>query len=378
MKFLVKKKIILPSLIKLNRYVTNRFKIPIYSNVMILLNKRLLILTVTDLDMEINSNIFLSDIKIIKCGSITVNISKLCDLFNTFNDKDDILIDLINNRLKISCITNTIFLSTLSSSQFPILNKKIFYEHKFSVSFYLLNEIIDSVFFSIGNQDIRYYLNGVLLEYVNGKIFWVSTDGYRMSIYQIDISNYKKINFKNFFSVILSRKLILELSKFSKINLEDFFFFYIYINNIKIKFNNFIIYSKLINGIFPNYEDILISTNINYEYVNLNILEFKNSLMRCLIITNSVNNYVTFIFHNNYLKIISKNINNDQIEEKLIINYFKKKIEISFNIKYILDIINSMNKCDIIRFYFKDSTSIVKINNINRDYINHMIMPIKL
>ncbi len=376
MKFIINREEILKPLSKLNNHLSNNLKELILSNVLIRLNFNLLILIVTDLDIEIRFYLKLLKKNVFKNGITTVSIRKLYDLFRNFPEKSEITINLLKNKLKISCFQSISLFSTLPESNFPIFTKNLLFNYKFQISFVLLKKIMESIYFSIGNQDIRFYLNGVLIEFKENKLFFVSTDGYRMSICKVSQKKFI-LNKKQDFYFVISRKLSLEILNFlSSFNYEKNIFFELNNKIIKIYLNNFIIYSKLMDGTFPDYKSILISTK-DYKFVNLNVLDLKNCLLRTLVISSLSFNYVTFFFQKNLLEIFSVNSNNDEIKEKLLIDYKFADFKVSFNVKYILDVLNSIKNSYQIRFYFKDNISVIKINSYEDSFINYMIMPIK-
>ncbi len=380
MKFIIKKKKFIKLLSKFNSFISVNSKNPILSNILLLLNKNYLYLTITNLDIEIGYSIFIPNINIFETGDITVNIRKLYDICKTFNKDSNLLFKSYNNKIKITCLNSVLSLSVLPSKDFPILNKDQFnFKYKFIIFSYLFKDIVNSIYFSIGNNDIHCYLNGMLIEYIKDIFYFVTTDSYRLSVYKV-YNNSSIINFnKNNFYFILSRKLVIELYKLlDLINKNEKIILEIDKNIIKICFENFIIYSNLIDGEFPNYKQILNLINCNYNYVDLNIFNFKNALLRSSIISSYSFNYVTLTFKKNILKIYSNNTFSDEIKDIIDINYNGKKFKVNLNVKFILDILNVIKNSLNIRFYFKSSNSIIKIDDIENKHIIYMIMPIKL
>ncbi len=377
MKFIVEKEKVIKQLSKLSNYLSSSVKNPILSNILLFINLKTLFFVVTDLNIEIKFSINLIKKDILKSGSITVNAVKLYEICNSFPKNSKLIISLKKKKLRISYLNSNVFLSTISSKHFPFIIKKFKYKYKFLVSSCLLKEIISSIYFAIGSQDIYYYLNGILIEYKNNNFYFVATDGHRMSVYKL-ISNFSfLLNKKNNFSVIISRKFIFELLKIlTSISIENDVLFKISDYSIKLYFGGFIMYSRLINGSFPDYKNIYLFKN--YECIVLDVFDFKNALLRSSIINDFLYNYVTFYIKKNILCVFSVNNNNDEIKESLFIDYHGLELEISFNVKYLLDILNSIKKSSKINFYFKNSYSIVKINSVDNIYIDHMIMPIKI
>ncbi len=376
MYFRIEKKKIINLLSKFNSYISKSKNNSILSNILLILYKKKLKFIVTSLDIEINAYIFLNDDNFnYISGSVTVNLNKLYELCRNFSNNENIYFLLSKNRLKIFCLNSLVYLSILPVNDFPIFKKDTFLDKSISIFGFVLKKIISLIYFSIGDQDIFFYLNGMLIEYKKNNIYFVTTDSYRISFYNLkDNFIYNK---DDSFSFILSRKLVLILLKlFNDIN-DDNIFLNWNNNIIKITFSNFIIYSSLIDGSFPDYKNIILSTK-DYKYIDIDILEFKNCLMRVSVISGALFSYVTFLFKKNFLYMISNDSNNNEIKEKIFINYFGENLEISFNIKYILDIIKSINKDKKLRFFFKNSDSIAKIISLSNKFAIYMLMPIKL
>ncbi len=378
MKFVIERDKLVKLLSKLISCVSINNKNLILSNVLLFVKNKKLFFTVTNLDIEVNYSLCLSYKNIFKEGGITVNIKKLYDLCKTFSSRSLLYFKNYKNVIKIYNNESILYLSTLSIIDFPILNKDQFnFSYNFTISSILLKDIFNSIYFSIGNNDVHYYLNGILIEYYNNYYYFVTTDSYRISIYKL-FNNFCINNKNSNFFFILSKKLVFELCKFfsfikddKKVNIN------FNKNIVKICFDNFIIYSNLIDGIFPDYRSILNCTK-NYNCVKINVSKFKDSLLRSFIISSYSFNFVTLTFNKNILYIYSNNNFNDELKEKIIIDYLGNKLKINLNVKFILDILNVINNSSYIRFFFKDCNSIVKIDSSKSNYIVYMLMPIKL
>ncbi len=381
MKFIIKKKKLIKFLSKFNSCVSINPKNPILSNILLSLNKNFLFLMVTNLDIEIGYSLFLPSENILDVGDITVNIRKLYDICKTFPENSNLLFKSYNNKIKIFCLNSVLSLSILPSYDFPIINKNQFnFKYKFIIYSYLFKDIISSIYFSIGNNDIHCYLNGMLIEYIDNIFYFVTTDSYRLSIYKIYDNNDLIVKYtKSKFNFILPRKLVIELYKLLDLIKDNKKIIFEIDNNIvKINFDNFIIYSSLIDGDFPDYKNVLDLTYNCYNYIDLNIKDFKNSLLRSSIISSYSFNYVTLTFKKDLLKIYSNNTFSDEIKDIIYINNNNDFFKINLNVKFILDILNVIKDSSKIRFYFKNSNSIIKIDDIKNKYIIYMIMPIKL
>ncbi len=377
MKFYIKKERVFKLLSKLNSYVGSSLKNPVINNIYLKLKDNVLYLIVTNLEVEIRYHLNIYKKDIFKNGILTVNIRKLYELFRTYSNKENILFDFYGNRLKIVYLKSISYLSTIDYKKFPVFNKNFLFKFEFCVSNIILKKIIKLIYFSVGDQNVYHYLNGVFIEFINNNFFFVTTDGYRISIYNLPIK-YVGLNIKKNFFFIISYKLIMELFK-----LLDFFdkkdvVFQVNENMIKIIYGEFIIYSSLINGNFPDYKNI-ISVVKFYKFIDIDIINLKNVLLRSSAISGCCLNHITFCFKNELLLVYSSDLNNNEVKEEIIVdNVNNLSLKISFNIKYILDIINSIEDSNKIRFFFKDYNSIIKIIDLNNKYIKYMIMPVVL
>ncbi len=376
MKFIIKRDTLLEPLRQLNQYSPNLSKNLILFNILLILHNGLLTLVVTNLDVEIMYEIKLSTKYIYQDGSITVNVRKLYELCRSFANKSKIFLYYKNNRLLITCANNISFFSVLSPKDFPLFQKFVTYHHQFIINSNLLKNIIVSIYLSMSKDNISYYLNGISIKYIGDFFFFIATDGHRMSFYKLLLMD---VNIKNkdiFFSIIVSRKLIIELLKIINYYNDISVVFEIYHDKIKICFDKYTIYSKLIKGDYPDHTSSVLSSK--YVFFDLDIVILKQALLRMSIITSILFNYVKFRITKNILYLSINSVDNDEIKEKINILYNKSEIIICLNIQYLLDIVNIIKYSTIIRMYVKDNFSVVHIYDLNNPYLYNIIMPLQL
>ncbi|CAL1328964.1 Beta sliding clamp [isoform beta*] [Candidatus Providencia siddallii] len=229
--------------------------------------------------------------------------------------------------------------------------------------------LIETTKFSMAQQDIRYYLNGILFEIKEKTIRSVSTDGHRLSICSVKINELLPHHF-----MILPRKGVIELLRLLD-NSETLIELQIGNNNIRIILNNIIFTSKLIDGNFPNYKQILYK---NYKKTLEAPCELlKQAFLRTAILSNKKLLVTKLFFSKNQLKITSNNIEQEIAEEIIDIIYNDVDTEIHLNINYILDILNTI-KSKKIQFLFNDAYSSVLIKNPENNNLIYIVMPIRL
>ncbi|QJC29724.1 DNA polymerase III subunit beta [Enterobacteriaceae endosymbiont of Plateumaris pusilla] len=372
MKYLVinREKLILP-LKNIISIIHNRPIIPIINNILIEVNNNNIIFKSTNLEIEITT--ILENIENKYCFSITIAGKKFYNICKSFpiNSNINILIN-DNNQIIISFKKCKFIMSTLPSINFPTIE---YWESK--LEFFLTNKIlkmlIDATYFSIANQDVRPYLNGILLKIKNNILNMVSTDGHRLSVCNIVI-NEILINY----SVIIPKKSILELLRLLK-NTNDIIKIKINNNNISFNLKNLKFTSKLIESSFPEYTKII--PQIFYKIIKINRINLKNALLSISILVDERIKGVTLIFNKKYLRILGRNIDNEQAEDVLNIeekyNNTKDNIEISLNIEYLIDVLNTL-KNKYIKISLIDSISSIKIEDIIENNKIYLIMPMRI
>ncbi|QJC29277.1 DNA polymerase III subunit beta [Enterobacteriaceae endosymbiont of Plateumaris rustica] len=351
--------------------INNKPIIPIINNILIEIKNNNIIFKSTNLEIEIIT--FLKNIKSTHNFSITISGKKFYDICKSFPIKSNINISINNNnQIIISSKKCKFIMSTLPSINFPIIEY-----WKSQLKFFLTNKIlkmlIDATYFSIANQDVRQYLNGVLFQIKNNILNMVSTDGHRLSICNILI-NEILINY----SVIIPKKSIIELLRLLN-NTNDIVIIKINNNNISFTLKNLKFTSKLIENSFPEYTKII--PQIFYKIIKIDRINLKNALTRISILVNERTKGVTLLFNKKYLKILGSNIDNEQAEDILSIeekyNDIKYNIEISLNIQYLIDVLNTL-KNKYIKISLIDSFSSIKIEDFIENNKIYLIMPMRI
>lgn len=368
MKFIIQRDDLLKKLQSIIHLITARPVMPILSNILLEIRDKenLLKIIGTNLEIEIITTVNL--IKKYYFGTTTIPAKKFFNICRSLPEKSNILISLKSGKLVILCKSSKFILSTLPVEDFPHA------QHcKNKINFLVPQEIIRNLFgatyFAMANQDVRHYLNGILLENKGNKIRAVASDGYRLSIYFILIN--KKLPS---YSIIIPRNSIIELMRLLKKNNENINI-QIGFNNIRISTKKFTFISKLIDGDFPDYELFFNKKYSNFFVINK--LDLKNSLLRVAILSNEQFNCVNFIIYKNKLKINSNNLFQETAEETIEIIYNGPNIEICFNIKYLLDILKNIKSQDI-NFLFNDADSNVQIENEDIKNIKYILMPVRI
>ncbi|MFI4847324.1 MAG: DNA polymerase III subunit beta [Candidatus Makana argininalis] len=366
MKFIVERSTLLKPLQQVIKPLNNKTKLPILNNILLKVEKHYLILTGTDLDIEISATVHLKKVYII--GSITVPALKFFDIFKKLPHKSEVKIKIKKDLLKIKYKKIIYYLSTIPSDNFPIIN---FFKSNVEFNLYQssFKKLIESINFSMANQDVRYYLNGMLFETKNNYFNMVATDGHRLSLSSLLIK--KKIPFN---SSIIPRKGIIILYRLLDNN-EILLNIKIGDNHILIKRENYTFISKILDGKFPNYKEVIPKNSDKEIIVNNKLLQ--QALSRASIISNEKFNIVNFLFKKNKLKINASNTYKEKSEEIIKVIYNGNNIKVNFNVNYILDVLYAL-KCEFIKIFLTDEKSCIKIESNLSSSCCYVIMPVIL
>lgn len=367
MNFLIERDLLYQYLQKIVSIISNRPRLPILTHILLNINKKYLIITATNLELEIVARILLD--KIYPSVSITIPGRKFFDICRNLPKYSRILITLKNNKIFINTDGSSFSLSTIVASDFP--KTKVWKgESYITISQFIFKKMIDLTQFSMAYQDVRYYLNGTLFESKKNTIRMIASDGYRLAMTEVTVNLLLPS-----VSVIIPRRGVIEFSKLLNNN-QDIVNIQIYDNCFCIKIGDYTCNSKLIDAVFPNYLSVF--PEKPYNVFEIERIMLKQALKRVSILSNVKLRIVNLYLTSNQLKITSSNFDQETAEEILKISYSNKNMQIAFNIDYLLDIINVIDT-QIIKFSLTNTISSVQIEGIPKCYgATYILMPIRI
>lgn len=367
MKFTISRENFLQPLQLVSGAVERRHTLPILSNVLIKVSDNSLWLTGTDLEVELISNVTLSGE--FEEGEITVPAKKLFDICRGLSEESEIQFQVDNNKAIIRSGRSRYSLSTLSASDYPNLEDWEG-EVEFELSRSNLKHLIDSTNFSMAQQDVRYYLNGMSLETEDNIIRTVATDGHRLALCRMEYSAATLPSRQ----VIIPRKGVMEISrlieaddKLLKVQLGS--------NHIRIFSTDFIFTSKLVDGRFPDYRRVLPKDGDKVIEASKDLL--KNAFSRAAILSNEKFRGVRLNLSSGELKITANNPEQEEAEEIVDIDYQGEDLEIGFNVAYLIDVFNALGS-ENVKLSLSDSNSSALIEDAADDSALYVIMPMRL
>lgn len=357
---------ILQPLQTVSSVVERRQTLPVLSNVLLSVKDGKLTLTGTDLEVEMVAHV---NIEHEGDGEITLPARKFVDICRALpeNAKLDIKID--EDKALIRSGRSRFTLSTLSATEFPNIDP-IESPFEFSLTQQNLKKLIEQTQFCMAQQDVRYYLNGLMFELSKDKLKAVATDGHRLALCEIE----SNIAISESRQVIVPRKGITELARLlddsdstARIQLGE--------NHIRIDLPTISFTSKLIDGKFPDYQQVIPANNDKTVECNREILH--QAFHRASVLSNEKYRGMRVNLSSNLLKATVHNPEQEEAEEEVEVNYNGPDFEIGFNVSYFLDALSAV-KSENVTILLTDSNHSCLVHGSDDDNSRYVIMPMRL
>lgn len=367
MKFRITREKILKPLQHLAGVVERRQTLPVLANVLVVLDGDKLAITGTDTEVQLVANLMLD--QQYSGGQTTIPAKKLLDIVKSLPEGSVIDFESEENRVLIKCGRSKFSLATLPAVEFPNLDDKQS-AVQFSIRQGYLKELIDKTSFAMAQQDVRFYLNGMLLEVSQNRLRAVATDGHRLALGNREIL----FDSQSGTSAIVPRKGITELARlFSdedsdvSISLSG--------NHIRAETEDFRFTSKLIDAKYPDYERVL------PKHGDKTIIADRDSLKQCFsrvsILSNEKYRGVRIRFESGSLTAAANNPEQEEAEESIQVDYDGATLEIGFNVNYLLDVL-SVVKSESVSINLMDTNSSALIKETVDDSTLYVVMPMRL
>lgn len=349
--------------------VERRPTLPILGNVLLKVKDGALWLTGTDLEVELISSIKLEGSGLVEEGDITVPAKKFVDIVRGLPEGCDIAFSVEGSKVLLKAGRGRYTLSTLSAADYPNLEDWQG-DVEFEISSRDMKRLIDSTQFSMAQQDVRYYLNGMSLETDGDVVRTVATDGHRLALCRFSFAG-ANLPARQ---VIIPRKGVLEIGRL--INDEDKRVkVQLGSNHIRLFSSDFIFTSKLVDGRFPDYRRVLPKDGNKLVVAEKSVV--KEAFSRAAILSNEKFRGVRLNLVTNELKITANNPEQEEAEEIVDVEYVGDALEIGFNVAYLLDVLNAISS-DKVKVSLSDSNSSALIEGAADDNALYVIMPMRL
>ena len=367
MKFTISRDALLKPLNLVAGVVERRQTLPILANVLMVLEGDRLSLTGTDLEVELVGRVQLAGAG--DSGEVTVPARKLVDICKSLPDGSDIQFAVQDSKVTVKSGRSRFTLSTLPSREFPNVEDSLG-THQFKIKQGQLKRLIDRTAFAMAQQDVRYYLNGMLWELSGGRLKVVATDGHRLALCTLP----EKLNAEGDTQVILPRKGVLELAR---LLLDEAAEVVIVIgrNHIRATTNDFTFTSKLVDGKFPDYQRVL--PRSPNKIVVGSRLELRQAFTRTAILSNEKYRGVRLKLTDNSLDIVANNPEQEEAEEAVPVQYEGDSLEIGFNVSYLLDVLGVLSGEEV-KLSLSDPNSSALLEESEEGDSLYVVMPMRL
>ena len=348
--------------------VEKRHTLPILSNVLIEKEGDRLTLLATDIDIQIRASSLLTDAG----GSdttLTVGARKLQDILRALSDSSPVSLALDDARLTVKAGKSRFQLQTLPADAYPRLTAPEGDAVRFSLPQRVFRQQLAQVAYAMAQQDIRYYLNGLLLVASGKQLRMVATDGHRLaycaSELEVELPHTE---------VILPRKTVLELNR-QLADSDDTLEVVLAGNQSVFRFGAIEFISKLVDGKFPDYERVI--PHNHPKVLLLDRQPLLAALQRAAILTNDKFRGVRLVLAPGSLTIVSTNAEQEEAREELDIDYQGDTVDIGFNVTYLLDVLGNAHG-DQVEWRLNDGNSSMLVTLPGNEQFKYVVMPMRI
>ncbi|MEK9785983.1 MAG: DNA polymerase III subunit beta [Gammaproteobacteria bacterium] len=366
MKFQIEREILLAPLTVVTSVVERRQTLPILANVYMRLEGKRLTLVGTDLEVEISIE---AEALSGEDGECTVTARKLLDICRALPETATVTFEADSDKAKLKSGKSRFTLQALPAKDFPRLETGS-WEERFKLSRIELKGLFDRTSFSMAQQDVRYFLNGVLMELDGSTITTVATDGHRLARSQASLSAPVGAHRQ----VIIPRKAVAELGRFLSEGADD----------VKVELNNnhvridrpgATLISKLIDGKFPDYKAVMA------QVLNQKLLadrqQLHEVLARTAVLTNEKYRGIRLEVSAGSLKVSAHNPEHEEATDEIPVEYSGPDVEIGFNVTYLMDALKALSGKQV-EAELQDANTGCMLHEPDQDDTLYLIMPIRL
>jgi len=346
--------------------VERRHTLPILANVLLEQKDAKVFVTATDLEMQITA---VADLAGKEGQSTTVAARKLQDLLRALPDGSTVSIDASGSKMTVRAGRSRFNLQTMPAADYPRISLGSDKLQTLSLPQKDLRALFRLAEFAMAQQDIRYYLNGMLLVIDQASLQAVATDGHRLSWASLDVPG----SFTRQ-EVILPRKTVLELGKLLA-DTEEPVTIDILANQVRFRFANVELVSKVVDGKFPDYNRVIPTGH--GKLIELSRTELLSALQRAAILSNEKFRGVRLVLSPGQLRIICTNAEQEEAEEELEVPYQGEALDIGFNITYLVDVLGNLAS-ENVQLAFGDANSSALVTMPGRDDYKYVVMPMRI
>ncbi len=364
MKFSIERERLLKPMQQIVGAVERRQTMPILSNFLFRNVDGQLVITATDLELEVSAKIDISP----EGESITIPGRKLLDICKSLPEGSTLNLSLKDDKVTVKSAKSRFSLLTLSAKEFPLVDD-VDVDARITLEKEVLQSLIEDSSFAMAQQDVRYYLNGLMMESQGEQLRTVATDGHRLALAEttLAVPGIER-------QIIVPKKAVTEFMRIlgSTEGSVELLFSQ---NHLQAKVGDIVFVTKLIDGKFPEYQRVIPVGHEHLAVIDRDML--KASLLRASILSNEKYRGVRLAFSSGLLSIQAHNPEQEEAQEEVDMDYQGPDIEIGFNVSYLVDVLNTI-KSDDVHFYIQDTNSSLLIVSPESQQRKYVVMPMRL
>ncbi len=366
MKIVTNREDLIKPLTMVGGVVEKRQTLPILANILINADKDKLRITATDLEVELKTQAKLTEGNDL---DFTLPARKLIDICRALPENSKISMDISGEKAIIVAGRSRFTLGILPAKDYPSIEMDGAIKG-FKVQERVLKRLIEKTQFAMAQQDVRYYLNGLLLEMNSGVLRAVATDGHRLAMSEQS----EGMGDSEEFQIIIPRKAVLELGRMlddseNEITVE------VGSNNVRVILGETIFTSKLIDGKFPDYRKVIPAGTDKHVVIDREVM--KQALHRTSILSNEKYRGIRFNFESNNLELLAHNPEQEEAKEELEIDYSGEKLVIGFNVGYLIEVLSTIDDDNVV-LELKDENSSCLIRSEKNEDSRYVVMPMRI
>jgi DNA polymerase-3 subunit beta len=367
MKFTTSRDALLRSLQLVTGVVERRQTLPVLANLLVVAKDGVLSLTGTDLEVELVA--VAAAVVVDQDGEATIPARKLADIWKSLPDDAEVSVSFEGDRAIVRSGRSRFSLATLPASDFPKVESAPG-DVELSVSPAELRRLLDQVGFAMAQQDVRYFLNGMLLEITGSHTRTVATDGHRLAMCTLE----RGVEGAERLQVIVPRKGVIELGRLLD-DAEEDVVLSVGSNHIRATQGPYTLTTKLVDGKFPDYEKVIPRDASRVVVGDRDTL--KQAFVRASILSNEKYRGVRLVIEGDQLTIQANNPEQEEAEEVVAIAYEGDGMEIGFNVSYLQDVLGALDG-DEVRLSVSDANSSALIEGPQNEDALYVVMPMRL
>lgn len=366
MRIVINREALLEPLVQAGGVVERRQTLPILANVLIQVQGDILEITATDLEVELRTQ---ARAKTDSGGAFTVSARKLLDICKALPPNAEITIDVDGEKAVIRSGRSRFTLGLLPAQDYPAIEPSVS-SQVFTVEERILKRLLDKTQFAMAQQDVRYYLNGLMLECQDRVLRAVATDAHRLALCEVAAIGGEDLEFQ----VIVPRKAVVELGRLlteaqTKAQIE------LSTNHLRMHTSELVFTTKLIDGKYPDYRRVIPQESENALTVDKESLRL--ALIRASILSNEKYRGIRVKLSPGLMELLAHNPEQEEAEEQVEIAYQGTELVIGFNVGYLVDVLGAIEE-QMVEVDLRDSNSSALIHGVGSDDTRYVVMPMRL